>query len=262
MSLDSIVDKLLENTKTDINDQMQTEIHPDLRFRRNTVNLVIGKKGSGKTDSVFREALKVSLIPESQYTLMLYVCDNQNDDTYLRYKDLIQIPVECITYEEADARIGELTDAKALYHEAKRTNTELEPDEKEELMKILHTDDLETTVQHTLVLLDDCVDIFKNKKSGLYKRLFRTRQPKITYFLCLQDVHQISTAIKANVDSLWFFGEFPWSKFLWMTNQFPLDCDKHQLWQKYQQLNRHNYIFIDYKLEGTEIQFCVNNWRK
>jgi len=164
MSLDSVVDKLLENTKTDINDQMQTEIHPDLRFRRNTVNLVIGKKGSGKTDSVFREALKVSLLPDSHYTLMLYVCDNQNDDTYLRNKDLIQIPVECIAYEEADTRIGELTDAKALYHEAKRTNTELEPDEKEELMKILHTDDLDTAVQHTLVLLDDCVDIFKIRR--------------------------------------------------------------------------------------------------
>ena len=41
----------------DLTHDLQTEIHPELFFRRNSVNLLIGKKGSGKTYNVFREVL-------------------------------------------------------------------------------------------------------------------------------------------------------------------------------------------------------------
>ena len=43
------------NKDVDLTHELQTEISPDVFFKHNSVNLLIGKKGSGKTYNVFRE---------------------------------------------------------------------------------------------------------------------------------------------------------------------------------------------------------------
>ena len=45
------------NKGLNLTDELQTQIHPEVFFRRNSVNLLIGKKGSGKTYNVFREII-------------------------------------------------------------------------------------------------------------------------------------------------------------------------------------------------------------
>ncbi|MDR0677037.1 MAG: hypothetical protein LBF97_08400, partial [Elusimicrobiota bacterium] len=43
----------------DKQNQLITFIHKDLNFRRNSINLMIGKRGSGKTYNVVREVIKL-----------------------------------------------------------------------------------------------------------------------------------------------------------------------------------------------------------
>ena len=42
------------NRNVDLTNEVQTEIDPNVYFNRNSVNLLVGKKGSGKTYNVFR----------------------------------------------------------------------------------------------------------------------------------------------------------------------------------------------------------------
>ena len=264
MSLNEIVDTLIQSKKnSNITDQLQTEIDPEIRFRRNSVNLLIGKKGSGKTYNVFREIMKLCLLEDNPYSLMIYVTDHLNDETHLKYKDLITIPIIHVTYSEATKVIEELTEAKTAYDQVKRNKLEnrLTEESKKDILEPMRINDFSKLVHHTAVLLDDCGHLFKNKKGDLYRMLFRNRQPKITYFLCLQDVKQIDTEIKANVDSLWLFGGFPWNKFTWVTTQFQLDFDKNELWKHYSPLTRNDFIFFDYALEGTKISVVNSRFR-
>ena len=95
-NVDAKVKEILEkhNRKVDLTNEIQTEIDPNVYFNRNSVNLLVGKKGSGKTYNVFREVLKLNYIKNHHYTKMLYVTSNPEDNTYQRFESLLKIPID------------------------------------------------------------------------------------------------------------------------------------------------------------------------
>ena len=70
MSLNEKVYTLLKeiNSGLDLTHELQTTIDPEIFFKRNSVNLLIGKKGSGKTYNVFRDILKLQFVPNHLFT--------------------------------------------------------------------------------------------------------------------------------------------------------------------------------------------------
>jgi hypothetical protein len=66
----------------DKSQQLQIEIHPEIRFKYNSINLLISRRGVGKNFSVLKELIKLSqLSVRSQYTTFLYILDKTNDIT-------------------------------------------------------------------------------------------------------------------------------------------------------------------------------------
>jgi hypothetical protein len=64
----------------DKSEQLQSVIDPQLNFRRNSINLYIGRRGSGKTFNVIREILKLSELPGmGGYNGFIYCTDKTND---------------------------------------------------------------------------------------------------------------------------------------------------------------------------------------
>jgi hypothetical protein len=43
--------------------QIQSQIHPEILFRYNTINLLISRRGVGKTFTVMKELIKLSQLP-------------------------------------------------------------------------------------------------------------------------------------------------------------------------------------------------------
>ena len=78
----------------DLTHDLQTEIHPEVFFKRNSVNLLVGKKGSGKTYNVFRELIKLREVPDHKYTKLIYVSDKPWDRTYDLVKDVMPFTVQ------------------------------------------------------------------------------------------------------------------------------------------------------------------------
>ena len=100
---------------------------------------------------------------------MIYVTNKTYDDTYLKMKQHIKIPVERVTYEKIEEYLVKLTEAKEDYHEItlKNLSNELDLSYAEEIMNTLLIDDFSQPVLHTIVLYDDAAEVFRNKKSRI-----------------------------------------------------------------------------------------------
>ena len=246
------------NKNLDLTNELQTEIHPEVFFRRNSVNLLIGKKGSGKTYNVFREIIKLRHVPNHNYTKLLYVSDKAYDPTYDRLKHLIPLTVEKVRYEKAAEAIQRISEAKVAVHDIIHNDINLDDiteESKQNIQNLLGSEiDKSKQVFHTIVLLDDCQNIFDHKtrqNEKLFKLLFENRQPKITYFLTMQDPKHLDSSLKQNLDSCWFFGGFTEHKFKYLMSDIPHEGDLYQVWESYRELTKNQAIIFFITETGT-----------
>ena len=90
MNLTDAVNLLLKKTTSKSKHETQTIINDHLLFRRNSVNLLFGRKGTGKTYNVFREMIKLSHIPGfGDYHQIVYVTNQLSNDTFLKMRPYI-----------------------------------------------------------------------------------------------------------------------------------------------------------------------------
>ena len=244
----------------DLTHDLQTEIHPELFFRRNSVNLLIGKKGSGKTYNVFREVLKLKFIPNHHYTKMIYITNKVWDRTYDLFKEILPIPLIRVNYDGAVKAIREVSEAKNAAHEIVSKGIDLndiEDESKQHLNDILGAElTTNNDVYHTIVLLDDCLDRFAHRtpqNAELWRLLFENRDPKITYFLTMQDAKGIDSALKENCDSIWLFGSFTPNRFRYLMRFIPTDSTTAELFPIYYSLTKNQALIFDIKPDGTEM---------
>ncbi|KAA6387363.1 MAG: hypothetical protein EZS28_017113 [Streblomastix strix] len=103
---------------------------------------------------------------------------------------LIIIPTKIVTNGEIDSVLNDIIEAKAAYATVveKHLINQLAFDSKQEILTTIRAENYKMKYPHTLVMFDDAMSVFKNKQLPLFKMLFKNRQPRITYFLCLQDI--------------------------------------------------------------------------
>jgi hypothetical protein len=93
----------------------------EIHVKYNSVNVFIGKKGTGKTACALNEALKMSLT--GQYHLMIYVCPQGiiNDDSFKTLRPLIEknLPIRVVSTDEIASAIQQLIQYKTCYAEIK-----------------------------------------------------------------------------------------------------------------------------------------------
>jgi hypothetical protein len=72
--------------------------HPESHFKYNSINLLISRRGVGKTFSVLKELIKLSQLPDQcGYTTFLYVSDKTNDATVNELINHIKLRVRIAT---------------------------------------------------------------------------------------------------------------------------------------------------------------------
>ena len=82
-----MIDSMIEQRDVDPQ-EIQSKIDDNIYFRYNSVNLVIGKRGSGKTYTTLREILKLALTGHKEYTQLHYITDKARDDTVDKFRDM------------------------------------------------------------------------------------------------------------------------------------------------------------------------------
>jgi hypothetical protein len=249
--IDKEIDSFLEKTK---NDEIQGESAPNIFFRYNSVNVIIGQRGSGKTHYVLREVFKLLQHPESGYSTFLYSSSKiASDDTVEKFKPLFEdtpLVIQIINHEETSGIIDVLAEAKKTFNELKKLGPEAMDSPKYlDTLQKLNIMDLNGNTPHTIIFMDDCIDLL-TKRGSLFKNLFENRQPKITYFLGLQDVHGIPPSMKCNVDSLVLFGGFSKQKFNSLFYQIPMDDDREEVYKLYKKLLKTDKMILSFEAGG------------
>jgi hypothetical protein len=99
-------------------EQLQSVVDPELNFRRNSINLYIGRRGSGKTFNVLRELIKLSHLPNcGGYNSFVYCTDKTNDSTVNELLTLVKLKQRIVSYSNMLAFLNEYVDAKTAYQE-------------------------------------------------------------------------------------------------------------------------------------------------
>jgi hypothetical protein len=249
-------------------DELVSIIHPHIRFRRNSINLWIGKPGSGKTYGVALEFGKLSLLPNNGgYGMVLFVNDNGSDDTFEDVKKVLEqhMLVKHCSYDEAEQQIKEIVDRKDAYKQVKRYNlaNRLTENSRENILGPLGCQDFNAKTSHSIVVFDDCMGILKQKKYvALLKGLFKSRHPNITYFILIQDPLGVPSEVKTNASSLVLFGKFPIQKIRYLANMMPGIVNSSEFWNKYHTLSDNDFIYIDIRDPHNPMEVCYRAGRE
>ncbi|KAA6383619.1 MAG: hypothetical protein EZS28_020854 [Streblomastix strix] len=136
---------------------------------------------------------------------------------------LINIPTKIVTYGEIDGVLNDIIETKAAYDTVvdKHLINQLTSDSKQEILTTIEADNFKMKYPHTIVLFDDAMSVFKNKQFPLFKKLINNRQPRITYFLCLQDI---------------------------------IGLDANKVWEQYINLTKRQALIVQYSNDGTKIK--------
>jgi hypothetical protein len=210
----------------------------------------------GKTFTVMRELIKLSQLPNrGGYTTLLYVTDKTNDETINELIKLIKLKVRQVSYSNIIAVLKDLIDAKNAYADALDKNAlrDLDVETQQDLFQTLDLDHWSVEIPHTIILLDDAINVLReNKFKPLRDLLFQNRQPRLTVFICIQDLYGVPPQLRRNCDSVFLFaGMSDKSVFGMMTSQ--LGINGLISWEYYRTLPFRGFLLIDYSPEGIKI---------
>ena len=241
-TIDDEVDELINSEMRETSDEaMVSVIDDEIFFRRNSVNVIIGRRGSGKTFSLLREILKLLMLGHTEYTQLFYVSDKYSDDSVAKLKPLLEKYIQFNWVETKDA----LQLITALEYGKANMN---EPEFRESLNAQSLGD---SVMPNTILFFDDCISVF-SKTDSLAKKLYQNRQSRITVFLGLQDVNGLNSSMKANMDSLMLFGGFSAHKFSLLTYQMP---PISLTFERYARLGPKDCVIVDFASGNIVVRY-------
>jgi hypothetical protein len=248
----------------DKDEQLQSYIHEDLNFKRNSINILISRRGVGKTFAVMKELIKLSHLPNfGNYTQFIYITDKMNDSTVNELIKLIKIKTRVVKYEDAYQVLKDIMESKTAYEQIieKKLQNKLKESSRDNILSTLDVDGFGESVPHSAILFDDAINIFKETKfKPLKNLLFQNRQPRFTIFICLQDIFSIPPQIKRNADSVWIFTGFTdKTMFGMMCKQLGSPIKSDELWEIYQELEYRNALIFVYDPDGIKINILNDN---
>jgi hypothetical protein len=172
----------------------------------------------------------------------------------------VALRVRIVEYNSLLPVLHDLIDAKSAYQDAINNDLQevVDEDVKKDLFKTLDLKDWTEETPHTAILLVDVINILKdNKFKQLRDLLFQNRQPRLTIFICAQDMFGVPIQIRRNCDTVWIFaGMTDKLVFGMIVNQFGLNFK--DWWDIYSELKFRDVLIIDFSSEGTKIKIIEN----
>ena len=249
--LDSIINCALNTNNKNINDSLISKIHDEINVYYNSVNIFVGKQGSGKTLSAIKEIIKISQVcPITHLLVYITKTGNKIDPTFESLKQLINIPIEYVKEDEAEQYMKSLLAYKQLYKTIINDGLEDEiiDEQRDEIFDVLHVNDFNNENLHTLILLEDIANnkkLLGNEKSYFNHLMTTCRHNHLSFFLNVQFWKSLSSTIKSNVSTVFIFGTFSKQQLHYILYQIPLNIAFDELYNMYHKLTKNEKIIVD-----------------
>jgi hypothetical protein len=107
----------------DKREQIQSLIDKEINLYKNSINLFVGKRSSGKTENVFIELIKIDLLPgHAGFTAFVIVSDKQNDSTVNELLPLIHMKIIQVDYDHAEGVLSDIAEWMTAYEKLLANN--------------------------------------------------------------------------------------------------------------------------------------------
>ena len=252
--LESEIQDALNNNSTAT--ESISKIHPEINCYYNSVNVFVGRQGSGKTLQAITEIIKISKVSPITH-LLIYVSKygTPSDKTFESMKHLINIPILYVKYEDKDdinkdsiQVFSKIQCYKRLYEQIKSEHLEdkIDDEQKEEIFDVLHINDFSAPTLHTLILFDDVANNPLIQTKGFFAQMLGVcRHIHCSFFLTIQFWKSITTEIKANVSTIYIFGLYSKQQLNVMLYQIPTHYSFDEIYNVYQDLEKHDCLIVD-----------------
>ncbi len=221
-------------------------IHPDVNVYYNSLNVLCGPQGSGKTYTACKECAKISQTDPYAHLLVIICKDeNKDDPTVNMIKPLIKVPIVYVTEDNAVDYVKKLFACKRLYNKVKEENIEdaIIPQQVRQIFKILHINDFHSPWLHTMIMINDSAKCALLKSGSYFSNMIALgRHTQTSSFLNIQFWKGLSPEIKANISTAFIFGLYSRQQFTHIISQLPSQYDYAEIYPLYRKLSKQEKI--------------------
>lgn len=206
--------QLFNNQQTDPNlHNTISVIHPQIHFRYNSLNICLGKQGSGKTTFMLTELIKLSELPDCIYDKIIYVTNGSTDDlTFNTLKQLVKLPIHGLNFQDATTELANWFATR------------------------------EDKVKHTFVIIEDASFLLMKDNPIWVDWVCKLRHLRMTLWINLHVWRSISTMIKTQITTLFIFKGYSKEQLQHMYRQSCVDADFKAVMYMYMLLGEHEVL--------------------
>lgn len=246
----TLIKQSINSHSNKLNSAKISVIHPEILFKYSSVNVFLGKQGSGKTFTLNKELLKLSLIDSHVHLIVMVSKDGRVDETFESFKSNISLPIITVSYEEIINYLHDLVFHKMIYEYIRDNNMEskIEEEQLNEVLEFLHVTDFKLNSLQEIIIFDDAAykAILTKPSSQIISMIHEARHYKFIFCFCVQGVKAIPLPIKEQMTSLFLFPGFINQKLSTIYQQSGITCvDYDEFKQIYRQLSQREFIYVD-----------------
>jgi hypothetical protein len=250
--INSIVDHELDKSKTN---KHISKISPDMDLRYNSLNICVGPQGTSKTTFFMKNMMKLCHYPNN-YHLIIYVSNNDNDETVEKLKSYISIQIVKSSYSNIPSLFESLMVIKEEYWNLFKNNAgEEEKRAQARLLYIPDDKELNFNIQ-TMIFCDDA-GWFLDKKSPFNNILCGLRHIQCTFWLNIQVWTSVNPSIKDQISNVYITRGIPVDKLQHIFRQVSSGLDFNGFLEKYNCLKYRDKLLVDNKESNVKI---INNF--
>lgn len=220
----STISQMFQQQREQLNLHNQVEeIHPQIQFRYNSLNICLGKQGSGKTTFMLTELIKLSELQDTPYDKIVYITNGQTDDlTFSLLKQLVKIPILGLEFNDATRELSN------------------------------YFNDRSDTTHHTFVIIEDASFLLMKDNPIWTDWVCKLRHLRMTIWINLHVWKSISTMIKTQITSIFIFKGFSREQMQHIYRQSCIDMNFQNIWCLYSMLRQRELLKIT-NLDGSTV---------
>ena len=225
-------------------------IHPEIYIKYSSVNVFLGKQGTGKTFTLIRELVKMSLIDSDVHLIVMVTRDGRQDDTLESVKDNITIPCVYVSYENVIEYLHELVFYKLIYEKiiSEHIEDSIDDEQIEEVLSALHLQSFARQSLQEVIVFDDAAysAILSNPSSEVISMIHQARHYRFIFCFCVQGIKSIPLPIKEQMTTLFLFPGFIQQKLFTIYNQSGItDIEYDEFRDVYRSMQPRDYLLVD-----------------
>lgn len=244
-------------------------IAPGIYANYNSLNILVGNQGKGKTHIMLRDIIQISRLKDanlgkasghSPFHLIVYISKNGsiNDSTFEAQQELIQLPIQVVSDGNAEKYLKELDLWKELYDKycerssvCTANGTKCTPgissEKLQQMFEFLHINKLGKPNEplNTIILCEDFVKSKLLKSSYFTNYITQLRHKHSIVYINVQFFKSIPTDYKTNCTSFFIFSGFSRQKLGYIYQQILMPIEFEELWARYRKQKNHDFILIN-----------------